>query len=346
MNILVFSPIELPWTVGQRYSGLERLAAEFAEQWAKLGHEITLLAHKDTALPDGVKLLPCEGYVNGDRTIHAEQKAFMQYQSEFYKYDVIWDIGHLHLIARYMTNMPSANIFSANPEYEAKANHEKAPYNLISWSRWGVSQIRKWYRRESKYQETIMVDPAVYKPSGKRGDRFLTIGRMSPEKGNLNACKMCKTLGLSLDVAGGRGSEVFPGSPLREYEEAVKSLCDGKQIRFFGEVSDEEKVELMQSCKALLYVTDHTEITSHKIQEAMCSGAPAIVPNLGGVPEIVTHGVNGFLCNTIEDYRQAVFQVDRLDENASLSIVPKYTPQKVASDYVTLFEQIKGGLRW
>ncbi|MDD4986656.1 MAG: hypothetical protein PHQ43_12925, partial [Dehalococcoidales bacterium] len=263
MRILVFSPIELPWTVGMRYSGLERLAVQFAEQWQKLGHDVTLLAHKDTSVPDGVKLLPCDGYETIQRPDHAELRAIGRYQSEFYKFDVIWDIGHLHLIARYMTNMPTVNVFSANPEYEAKSGNEKAPYNLISWSRWGIGQILKYYKRMARYQETIMVDSSVYRPAGymddhygwcinqKRGNRFLTIGRMSPEKGNLNAARLCKELGLPLDIAGGRGSEVVPGDPLRQYEESVRELCDGKQIRFLGEVSDEEKVELMQNCRAL-----------------------------------------------------------------------------------------------
>jgi len=348
MRILVFSPIELPYTIGARYTGLEKLAVQFAEQWHKLGHDVALLAHKDTDIPRGIEFLPCEGYVDHDRTIHAEQKAYQQYQYMFRTYDVIWDISHLHLIARLMSNMPTANVFSANPEYEARSGHQKAPYNLISWSRWGVGQIRKWYHQGAKYQETIMVDPEVFKPSHrKRNDRFLTIGRMSPEKGNLNAVRLCKKLGLKLDVCGGRGSEMFGGEALTDYEKEVMDNCDGDNIVFWGEVDEEQKLELMKSCKGLIYMTDHVEITSHKIQEAMMCGAPVIVPNHGGIPEIVTHGVDGYLCNDPAEYVMAIDKISTLTPSATReALIKKYSPVAVAQGYLSLFEKIKEGLRW
>lgn len=348
MKILCFSPIELPWTIGARYSGLERLAVQFAEQWAKLGNDVTLLAHKDTEVPKGVKLLPCEGYINNDRITHAELKAFRQYQYLFREFDVIWDIGHLHLIARSMPNMPTANVFSANPEYEKRAGNEKASYNLISWSRWGVNQIRKWYGRNALYQETIMVDPKIYKPSGgKRNDRFLTVGRMAEPKGNLSAVLLCKKMGLKLDVVGGRGSEMFGGEELTNYEKEVKDNCDGKDIIFWGEVDEAQKVELMQTCKALLYITNHVEITSHKIQEALFCGCPVIIPSHGGFPEIVTHGIDGCLCSNDYEYLMAIENVDKLDASKTREkLIEKYSPENTSKNYIKLFENIARGLRW
>ena len=345
MKILLFSPMELPFTVGARYTGLERLAVEFSGELTKQGHTVSLLAHKDTSVPQGVKLLDCEGYINNDRTTHAEQKAFMVWQSAFYNYDVIWDIGHLHLIARFMNNLPTVNVLNHAPEH---AHYEKAPYNIVSWSKWGVGQFRKYYHQEARYQETIMIDPSIYKPSGKpRGDRFLTLGRMSADKGNLRAAVLAKKMGFPLDIVGGRGSEVARGQKLTEYEAAIVDMCDGKQLRFMGEVSDEEKIELMQSCKALLYTTDHTEITSHKIQEAMMCGAPVIVPNRGGIPEIVTNGVDGYLCNDDGEYALGVVNVDKLDPTKTHeAVAAKYNRENVTRDYVKLFEEVANGLRW
>ena len=348
MKILCFSPLELPYHIGARYTGLERLAASFAEEWTKLGHDVTLLAHKDTSVNPSVKLLPCDGYETVKRPNHAEALAFTTYQSEFRKFDVIWDIGHLHLIARFISHLPTANVFSANPEYEARMRTEKAPYNLISWSKWGIGQIRKYYGREARYQETIMVDPNVYKPDGKRGDRFLTLGRMAPAKGNLSAAIFCKDNGLPLDIAGGRGSEKMAGQELTDYEKEVMKICDGKQLIFHGEVSEEEKLHLLQTCKSLLYLTDHVEITSHKVQEALFCGAQVIAPNTGGMPEIVTQGVDGFLCNTSPEVLDKVQNhLHELDPSKTRdALIAKYSPAVVAGNYIKLFEQIANGLRW
>jgi len=342
MKILTFSPLEMPFTTGARYTGLERLAVEHSEQWAKLGHDVTILCHKDTntSLP----ILPCDGYEVIRRPDHAEIHAFQKYQSDFRNYDVIWDIGHLHLIARFMPNMPVVSVMNSAPEHNV---YPKAPYNIVCWSRWGVSEFRKYYHQDARYQETIMVDSDVYKPKGNRGDRFLTLGRMHEAKGNLNAINLCKKLGLKLDVAGGRGSEHTAVDELTPYEKVVMDACDGKQIVFHGEVSEEEKLELMQTCQALLYVTNHAEMTSHKLQEAMLCGAPVIAPNVGGIPEIVTQGKDGYLCKTEDEYKDAINCLDQLDPMATRdALVQKYAPKNVAEGYLSLFEKVADGLRW
>jgi len=124
-------------------------------------------------------------------------------------------------------------------------------------------------------------------------------------------------------------------------------MCDGKQIKFYGEVSEEQKLELLQSCKALLYATHHVEITSHKVQEAMLCGAPAIIPNKGGMPEIVTNGVDGYLCNLPVEYEKATQKVDKLTpEKTRPQVAQKYHPDTVAGNYIKLFERVAAGERW
>lgn len=348
MNILLFSPIELPFTPYSRYTGLERLVVEFARELNQQGHSVTLLAHRDSIVPLGVKLLPCEGYSSPDHSIHAEQKAFQRYQSEFYKFDVIHDWGHLHLIARLLgKHMPTLNMLNHAPVHGI---YIKSPYNIISWSKWGVWSFKQVYKQNSRYQESIAIDTSIYKRdlTRKRTGRFLTIGRMSPDKGNLRCAQLCKSMGLELDIAGGRGSETNKDTPLTPYEQAILDIADGQQIRFLGEVDDITKVDLMQTCEALLYTTTHAEITSHKVQEAMFCGAPVIVPSIGGLPEIIEPDVNGYTCLTDEGYKNAIKNLDKLPmpEEAYIRLVEKYQTTNVVSNYVKLYEEVSKGLRW
>ena len=46
MKILIISPMELPYTGYSKYTGIERLAAQFADEIANRGLDVTLLAHK------------------------------------------------------------------------------------------------------------------------------------------------------------------------------------------------------------------------------------------------------------------------------------------------------------
>lgn len=343
MKILTFSPLEMPYTKDARYTGLEKLAVQFSSKWAELGHSVTILAHKDTMT--SLPLLECDGYINNDRTIHAEQTAFQQYQGLFREFDVIWDIGHLHLIARFMPGMPVLSVLNHAPEH---AQYPKAPYNIISWSKWGVFAFKKYYKQVARYQETIMIDPEVYKPgTEKRNNRWLTLGRMAQEKGNLNAVMLCDRFNMELDVVGGRGSEAGINDPATVYEKAIMDRCDGERIKFHGEIDDGSKINLMQSGKGLIYMTQHTEITSHKVQEALMCGMPVIIPNLGGLPEIVTPGVDGFLCQDEADYILSVNTIQQLDPSKTReALTHKYHPDTVGQGYIELFQKVIDGERW
>lgn len=341
MKILIASSLELPYTKDARFTGLERIAVMFANELNRLGHDITILAYKDTWVDEGVKLFPCELKSN----LHAEIRGFQLYSGELQNFDVIHDIGHLHLPARYMPFLPTVSVLNHAPVH---AQYPKAPYNIISWSKWGVWAFRKYYKQEARYQETIAIDPKEYYPKGERGDRFLTIGRMSPDKGNLNTAMLCEHLELPLDIVGGRGSEFSKDDPLTPYELKCREIADGEKIRFLGEVTDAEKIKLMQTCKALLYVTDHTEITSHKVQESIFCGSPVVIPLLGGLPEIVvSNGLDGYCCKSEQDYIEAIKSVDSLTPDlVHKQQVGKYCVENVVGNYVKLYQEVADGLRW
>lgn len=348
MKILIFSSLELPYTKDARFTGLERLAVQFAEELQKTGHDVTLLADKSTVVPKGVKFLPCEGYSSGKRSPHAEVWAYAKYQHLFRAFNVIYDIGHLHLIARNMPNLPTCNMLNHAPVH---ARYPKAPYNIVSWSKWGVWAFRQYYNQDARYQETLAVDPDVYHPddnSNKRGERWLTIGRMSPDKGNLEAAQLCKAMKIPLDICGGRGSELsIVNAPLTEYEEQCRKIADGDLIRFLGEVDETTKVKLMQTCKGLIYATNHTELTSHKLIEALMCGAPVVVPNIGGIPEMVVEGVNAWLCVSADQFINGMKRVGELEPmRVHKFVVEKHNIHTVVKNYVKLFEEVANGARW
>lgn len=341
MRVLLISPLGLAVTSSMRYGGIERLVWEFARELDKQGHDVTVQCVKGSVFPPKVKLLEC----NGGGIYDQELNAWRIHSNLYRQFDIIHDFSHQHFATR---NAPqylrSVSAFWHSP---ALAKYIKAPYNIVAPSVWAAKEYKRVYHQEARYQEIIIIDPEKYHTGGKRGDRFLTIGRMAEEKGNLNAAKICKELGLSLDICGGRGLEKTDQDPLTEYEQAVMNLCDGKQIVFRGEVTDEEKIELMQACRALLYITDHMEPTSHKIQECIACGAPVIAPQLGALSEVVIHNVNGYLCNDWQEYKDAIANLDKLKPTACYdSFLKKYNPTAVTSDYIKLYERVAGGLRW
>ncbi len=342
MNILLISPMGFAVKPVVKYAGIEKLVYQFAEELVK-SHKVTVVGRIDSVYPDGVNTFSSP--VKGDVFMESELKAYQTYQYTYRSFEVIHDFSHSHFCCRYNKNLPAVNPFWHAP---ALARYPKAPYNIVALSQWAAREFKRIYNQGARYQETIIIDSNLYADARHRGDRFLTIGRMSPEKGNLAAAMLCKELGVPLDVVGARGAE-HENNPLTDYEKGIRMLCDGDKIKFHGEVDDDEKIKLMQRCRGLIYMMPqgYEEVTSHKLQEAMLCGAPVITSVAGATPEIVSNGVDGFLCNGEDEYKQAIINIDKLDPSKTRDTIAKrYSASNVIGDYVKLYEQVAGGLRW
>ena len=343
MKILLISPIAIPIKPESKYVGIEKLVYQFAVELAK-NHDVSVMCHKDSVFPEGVKTLPALLPL-GNLFIQGELRHYQSYGYMLRSFDIVHDFSHSQFASRYNPNLPSLNPFWHSPRMD---KYPKSPYNIIALSEWASREFKRIYLQDARYVQSIVVgDEYVPLPKSRKTDRFLTLGKMSPEKGNLAAIMLCKELALPLDVVGARGVE--NSGELSEYEQAIQALCDGKQIKFHGEIDDAAKIRLLQTCRGLLYAMppSYSEVTSHKVQEALLCGAPVISSAVGAMPEIVTHGVDGFLCGGEQDFKDNLKRVDELDPSKTLeSNLKKYSIHNVVAEYVKLYEQVKGGLRW
>ena len=336
MKILLVSPLGTPINPETKYGGIERLVWDYANELRR-DHEVTVMGHADSIFPEDVTLLGTRSK-DPDVFVMAEVRQYQSWAYVLRDFNVIHDFSHQQFASRYTPALKSLNPFWHAP---AIAQYPKSPYNIIALSRWAEREFKRVYKQDARYQQSIVVDPEIYCKGGKRGDRFLTLGIMSENKGNLEAIKLCQNVGVPLDVAGAPAD--------KDYEDNLKVMCDGEQVRFLGEVTHEQKIELMQTCRALIYITPdaYSEVTSHKLQEAMFCGAPIITTPGGAFPEIVTDGVNGFLCASENEFIEAVKNVDKLEPDELYEEVAQtYSIRNVVADYVKLYQEVADGLRW
>src|SRR3990167_8553375 len=210
MKVLLISPLGFAVNSETKYSGIEVLVYNFASELVK-NHTVGVMGHADSVFPDGVTIYPTKP-LPSEKFLLDELRQYRLYQSIVREYDVVHDFSHQHFISRHMANIPSLNLFWHAP---ALAQYPKAPYNIIALSQWAKREFERVYRQKARYQRSIALNTNIYKPSLRhRGDRFLTIGRMSPEKGNLEAILLCKKVGFPIDVVGGRGVERDNREPL------------------------------------------------------------------------------------------------------------------------------------
>ncbi len=133
-------------------------------------------------------------------------------------------------------------------------------------------------------------------PSGRKRKpiRILSVGTLCPRKDQLTLVKACAGLGnndFHLLILGDDTIDI-------SYTEAVLKEADTPVLRekvtFLGHISQDDLHALYNQSHILANLS-RWEGYGIAIAEAMWAGLPVVAANVGAVPELVTHGVNGYL---------------------------------------------------
>ncbi len=91
------------------------------------------------------------------------------------------------------------------------------------------------------------------------------------------------------------------------FKTTIEPLLADANVEFIGDINEAQKPEFLSGAKALLW----NEPFGLVMIEAMACGTPVIAFNRGSVPEVIDHGVTGFIC---EDVPGAVGALHRIGE--------------------------------
>lgn len=173
---------------------------------------------------------------------------------------------------------------------------------------------------------------------------YLTGGRLARAKHVDLIIQACRELDVPLKIFG----KGFAG-----YEEELKKLANSNYssskrteskssrralpartsntIEFVGEVTDEEKYELMQKAKAFLFASEDEDFGITPV-EAMAQGIPVIAYRSGGVKETVVAGKTGLFFEklTVADLVRALKQFNSvtIDPKDCLKQAEKFSKQR------------------
>lgn len=186
----------------------------------------------------------------------------------------------------------------------------------------------------------------------KKHDYFITLARFHPEKGQHLAVKACIKLGYRLKMAGSVGDITTKrklllelGNPLSPYRGLVgfryysdyifPHLLDSRLIEHVGEVAGRQKIDFISRARALLFPIQWEEPFGMAPIEALACGTPVVAMARGALPEIIQHGVNGFLAKNEKEFEYYMQKVDEIDPAACRqSIVDNFSAELMASRYL------------
>jgi glycosyltransferase involved in cell wall biosynthesis len=191
-----------------------------------------------------------------------------------------------------------------------------------------------------------------------RGDHVLVLARVTADKGQDVAARVCRRAGLPLVIAGpvagigdpdelerrlADGDDRLAAHPdVRYWLDHVAPLVDGDRVRWVGGVAGAEKEHLLASARALLTPIRWAEPGATAVVEALGRGVPVVGTRHGVLPDLVDHGTTGYLADTEDDLLAALQQVDRIDPAACRAAAERWTPAAMAHRYLELYDEMLG----
>ncbi|MGU3317114.1 glycosyltransferase family 4 protein [Sphingomonas sp. M6A6_1c] len=180
----------------------------------------------------------------------------------------------------------------------------------------------------------IVLDDFPFDAEGS--DDLLFFGRMHPDKGAAEAIAVAQATARDLAMYGIVQDQGY-------YERSVVPHL-GERIRHPGAVGGDARTAALGKAAALLHLINFDEPFGLSVIEAMACGTPVIAIRRGSMPELIEHGVTGFLVDSVDEAIAAVARLPEIDRAACrAAVAARFTVERMADAYIALYRDILGG---
>ncbi|WP_324807006.1 glycosyltransferase family 4 protein [Sphingomonas sp. LY29] len=167
-------------------------------------------------------------------------------------------------------------------------------------------------------------------------DDLLFFGRIHPDKGAGEAIRAAKAADRCLILYGLVQDEGY-------HQREVEPFVDGEGVDYRGVVGGQERLDALGKARGLLHLIGFDEPFGLSVIEAMACGTPVIAYNRGSMPELIEHGVTGFLVDTLDEAVAAIDRLGEIDRRACRDAVARrFSVERMADDYLALYQRMVG----
>lgn len=321
------------------YGGTERVVSYLTEELVHMGHQVTLFASGDSLTRARLRPQVSRALRLDERYPDPIPEHFMMLEQVFREaedFDVVHfhtdylhlplasranishvttlhgrlDVPHIHRLFHGFRNLPFISISDA----------QRTPMPWLNWR-------RTIHHGLPKDLHTYLQTPQPY---------LAFLGRISPEKRPDRAIEIAKRVGLPLRIAA-----KIDASDRDYFDSNIRALLEDPLVEYLGELGEADKGEFLANALALLFPIDWPEPFGLVMIEAMACGTPVIAFGHGSVPEVIEHGANGYIVNSIDE---AVAAVERLEpqirRRCRAIFDERFTARRMAKDHVALYAEL------
>jgi len=350
LNIIVLAR----WFV--RWNGMSQVVYNLSKELIENGHNVLVITYKGYADREWVQEIPT---MRINRSYHnlLSLKDIAELLRE-YDADVVHSHGLLGLaaylskknyIVTYHGNWPM-NMFASTSSF--LFSFTLLPLSVIEMKKaWKVICVSRFMKKVLKNAFDI---DSVFIPNGvneeiiidnldphKRDDLIVFLGTLSRRKAKylidvIHAINSSSSKRVSVLIAG----KIVDKSLYR-------SLIKIPNVNVLGYVSEKEKLEILRRSKVVI-LPSMAENIPVVVLEAFSQGVPVIAFKVGGLPDVIINGYNGFLIDRWDVHLFARKTLKIIDDLATymqlarnaVSFAKRNTWKKIAEKYQKIYYQM------
>ncbi|WP_040497648.1 glycosyltransferase family 4 protein [Fulvivirga imtechensis] len=321
------------------YGGTERVVSYLTEELVRQGHEVTLFASKDSQTKAQLVSTVEQSLRLKEGVLDTVAHHIVQMQEvieRMHEFDILhFHTDYIHFPVTSNTSIPHVTTLHGRldiPDLQYIYNKFKNQ-PVIS-----ISDAQRKPLPHAEWAGTVYhgLPLNLYTKGDGDGDYVVFLGRISPEKAPDKAIEIAQRAGIPIKIAA-----KIDKADYEYYSQKIKPLFKLPHVEYLGEIGENEKEQLLQKAKALLFPINWPEPFGMVLAEAMACGTPTIAFPNGSVPELVEEGKTGLIVHDTASAASALKNIDALDRDLIRNTFEKrFSVQVMADNYLYIYDNI------
>ncbi len=327
------------------YGGTERVIAGLCDSLATAGHDVTLFATGTSStsahLEAGAKA-PLRVRMDADEMANVAPHLHLRMLSDVAACAEEFDIihSHLDLLALPFSGLAGTpmvvtlhgrldidevqRILPLYPDvaFVSISDHQRLPLDglPINWA--------------ATVPNGLDLDAYLVEPRGA-GDYLAFVGRLCPDKRPDLAIDIATRTGWPLRIA----AKIDP-TDNDYFNSEIAPLLEAPNVDFVGELCESDKPAFYAGAAATLFPSDWPEPFGLVLIESLAAGTPVVALRRGAVPEIIEHGISGYICEDADEMAECVEPAIKLDPAACRARASEFSLQQMRQRYEAVYTSV------
>lgn len=322
----------------QDYGGTELVVYELVEGLVERGHDVTLFATGDSRTSANQRAFYSQSRWPPDPLIELNHVSWALQQAAAGAFDLI----HTHCAAalalgRLCPGVPL--VYTVHHEREAILSEYYGVFPEVQFV--AISADQKGRETPLPLCEIIHhgLNPTHYHLSERPGDYVCFVGRLARVKGPHTAIDVAARAGVPIHVAG------VIHAPDQAFARAeLERRLAQPHVRFLGSIGMVAKTSLLRDARALIAPVEWNEPFGLILIEALLSGCPVVAFGRGSVPELIEHGVTGFVVETADEMVEIIRPGGPLQgfdrRRCQAHALRRFSRARMVSDHERLYQRV------